>query len=71
MKVRESYIPLEVLYNKDVNGQKMIEKLFGSHNRPFTFDILQNYKGTEGENFAKISLLEGNREDFELQFETN
>ena len=57
MKVKESQIPLEILYNKDVNGQKMIEKLFGSQNRPMTFDILKNYKGIEGENFAKISLL--------------
>jgi hypothetical protein len=44
----------------------MIEKLFGAHNRPMTFDILKNYKGSEGENFAKISLLEGNRENFEI-----
>jgi hypothetical protein len=45
MKVKESQIPLEILYNKDVNAQKMIEKLFGSQNRPYTFDILKNYKG--------------------------
>ena len=66
VKVKESEIPLEILYNKDVNAQKMIEKLFGSQNRPITFDIWKDYKGSEGENFAKISLVGGQRENFEI-----
>jgi hypothetical protein len=45
MKVKESQIPLEIIYNKDINGQKMIEKLYGSKHRPYTFDVLKNYKG--------------------------
>lgn len=52
VKVKESAIPLEILYNKDVNAQKMIEKLFGSQNRPISFDIWKDFKGNEGENFA-------------------
>ena len=52
VKVKESAIPLEILYNKDVNTQKMIEKIYGGYNRPISFDILKDYKGNQGENLA-------------------
>ena len=30
----------------------MIEKIYGSQNRPISFDIWKDYKGNDGENFA-------------------
>ena len=70
MKVKESQIPLEIIYNKDINGQKMIEKLFGSKNRPYTFDILKNYKlaikKMEGFTMLTATLLVYESENYQI-----
>jgi hypothetical protein len=55
LKVRESDIPIEILFNKEINTQKMIEKNFAMKNEPITFNIWKNYKGNTGENLARIT----------------
>ena len=67
MKVRESDIPIEILFNKEINTQKMIEKNFAMKNEPITFNIWKNYKGNTGENLARITQV--NRKDMVYDME--
>jgi hypothetical protein len=43
--VKESDFPLGILYNKELNAQKMIEKNFSLKNDPVKFNLWKNYKG--------------------------
>ena len=44
-KVRESEIPLDVIYNKELNAMKHNERLHNLHQRPISFSILKNFDG--------------------------
>ena len=45
MKIRESDIPLDVLYNREVNAMKKNEKTHNINERPLSFSVWKNFDG--------------------------
>lgn len=54
MKIKESNIPLDVLYNREVNAMKKNEKTYNLQQRPLTFSVWKNFDGNEGHDMTRI-----------------
>lgn len=54
LKLKESDIPLDAIYNTDVNIMKVIEKNNNLQSKPLTFNIWKNYKGKEEQHLSRI-----------------
>ncbi|CDW83008.1 UNKNOWN [Stylonychia lemnae] len=66
MRIRESDIPLDVLYNKEVNAMKKNEKTHNLQERPLSFSVWKNFDGSEGHDMTRIHV---NQQEFILEHE--
>lgn len=58
MKIKESPLPLEVLYNKEINAMKKNEKLHNLQARPVSFSVFNNYDGQHGHMLGRFHYVE-------------
>ena len=54
MRIRESDIPLEALYNREVNAMKKNERIYNLHQRPLSLSVWKNYDGQDGHDMTRI-----------------
>ena len=45
MNIKESDIPLDAIYNREVNAMKKNEKIYDIDARPLAFSVWKNYDG--------------------------
>ena len=68
MKIKESEIPIDMLYNKQINALKRNEKQYQMQARPLNFSVWDNYDGVEGHNLGRFHLQ---LNDFVLEHDFN
>ena len=54
MKIKESEIPLDAIYNREINAMKSNERIYDIDARPLAFSIWKNFDGVKGHNICRL-----------------
>jgi hypothetical protein len=54
MKIKESEIPLDAIYNREINAMKRNERIYDIDSRPLAFSIWKNFDGVKGHNICRL-----------------
>lgn len=58
LRVKESDIPLDVLYNKELNAMKLNERQYDMQERPVAFSVWKDYEGESGHHIARFHVCQ-------------
>lgn len=56
MKVKESEIPIDILYNREVNAMKLNEVNYNLHERPLIFSLWKDFDGKKGHHMTRFHI---------------